>query len=114
MRSYEALYTLLHLCLVLQVSSRPAGAGSTVQRIILPAAPNQVSIRPAPPTTGAQVIRTTLAAGAGTIQQINAAGGTFLQAGGSTPQGVQGYALVPASYLSQVFNDLSSVCFFKC
>jgi len=49
-----------------QVQSRPGGS-STVQRIILPAAPNQVTIRPAPTTMqGAQIIRTTLAA-TGTI-----------------------------------------------
>ena len=88
-----------------KVTTRPSG--STVQRIILPAGSNQVAIRPAPPasgTPGTQLIRTTLAAGTGTLAQIAPSGTTFLSTGpGSTP-GVQGFALVPASYLSQVIR----------
>jgi len=76
-----------------------------MQRIILPAAPNQVSIRPAPAVsaaTTAQIIRTTLAAGAGGLQQLTAQGGaTFISNTTGTP-GVPGFAIVPASYLSQV------------
>ncbi|XP_052765181.1 protein lin-54 homolog isoform X1 [Mya arenaria] len=89
------------------VTSRPGG--TALQRIILPAAPNQVSIRPAPGNTlpGAQLIRTTLAPTGTGLQQISTGGATtFLSTGSTGPQGVQGFALVPASYLSQLQGQL--------
>ena len=87
----------------LQVS-KPA---TSVQRIILPAGSTQVPIRPALSTTaaptGAQIIRTSIPAGTGNLSQLAAGGTTFISAG-TNSQGVQGFALVPASYLSQVLN----------
>ncbi|XP_053387200.1 protein lin-54 homolog [Mercenaria mercenaria] len=91
------------------VASRPSG--TTVQRIILPAGPNQVAIRPAPPASvasGAQIIRATLPAGAGTLAQIAPGGTTFLSTGPSNTPGVQGFALVPASYLSQIQQQIQA------
>ncbi|XP_060553263.1 protein lin-54 homolog isoform X2 [Ruditapes philippinarum] len=91
------------------VTSRPNV--STVQRIILPAGSNQVAIRPAPPASvaqGTQLIRTTLPAGTGTLAQIAPSGTSFISTGpGSTP-GVQGFALVPASYLSQIQQQVQA------
>ena len=73
--------------------------------MILPAGTNQVPIRPALPAatvqTGTQIIRTTIPAGTGNLNQLAAGGTTFLTTGTGS-QGVQGFALVPASYLSQV------------
>lgn len=86
--------------------TRPGGSG--VQRIILPAGTNQVAIRPAPPASGTQIIQTTLPAGSGTLAQIAPSGtATFIPAGANTVnQGLQGFALVPASYLSQIQQQI--------
>ena len=87
-------------CLFLQ-QVRP----SSVQRLILPAGSGQVPIRPVlssgPVPAGAQIIRTTVPAVSGNLGQLGPGGTTFITAGASG-QGVQGFALVPASYLSQV------------
>lgn len=89
------------------VTSRPVGSTSTVQRIILPAVPNQIQIRPAPAgiSQGAQIIRTTLSSSTSNLAQLAANGATILSAGGNT-SGVQGYALVPASYLSHIQQQM--------
>ncbi|KAL4239498.1 Lin-54 DREAM MuvB core complex component [Mactra antiquata] len=89
---------------IVTVGSRPST--SSVQRIILPAGSNQVAIRPAPPATvapGTQIIRTTVPAAS--IAQLGTGNTTFLSAG-NNPPGVQGYALVPASYLSQIQQQI--------
>ncbi|KAH3864034.1 hypothetical protein DPMN_027046, partial [Dreissena polymorpha] len=93
------------------VNTRPVGTTS-VQRIILPATQSQVSIRPAPvinPSPGGpHIIRTTLTAtNQGSLQHVAGAGGpTFLTSGAAGTQGVQGFALVPASYLTQIQQQI--------
>ena len=92
---------------------------SSVQRLILPAGSSQVPIRPVlssgPVPPGAQIIRTTVPAVSGNLGQLAAGGATFITAG-ATGQGVQGFALVPASYLSQVgaASDCLASLFYIC
>lgn len=83
-----------------KVTSKPQTT-QTVQRILLPAAPNQqVAIRVSTPniSTGSSVAQIRPA----NSNVANIAGlppGTTLLSGGS---GLQGFALVPASYVTQV------------
>ncbi|KAK3608971.1 hypothetical protein CHS0354_017132 [Potamilus streckersoni] len=83
------------------VASKSASGGTqTVQRILLPAAPNQVAIRPAP--TISLATSTVSATGSTTITQLPP-GTTILSSGG---QGLQGFALVPASYVAQLQQQM--------
>ncbi|XP_033755545.1 protein lin-54 homolog isoform X2 [Pecten maximus] len=78
------------------VVSQAGSAG--VHRILLPAQPNQV--RTAGNTTAATTLQQIRPATSGSLGQLPP-GATILSAG-SSAQGLQGFALVPASYLSQM------------
>ncbi|KAL3875813.1 hypothetical protein ACJMK2_033728 [Sinanodonta woodiana] len=80
----------------LVASKAVSGGTQSVQRILLPATPNQVAIRPAP--TISLTTSTVSASGSTTITQLPP-GTTILSSGG---QGLQGFALVPASYVAQL------------
>ncbi|XP_069123700.1 protein lin-54 homolog isoform X2 [Argopecten irradians] len=74
-----------------------AGAAG-VHRILLPAQPNQ--LRTVGTTTTATTLQQIRPASSGSLGQLPA-GATILSAG-SSAQGLQGFALVPASYLTQM------------
>lgn len=80
-----------------------AGSNQPVQRILLPA-PAQVPIRPAAnpvtvPSSALATLRPSLPPSSASIAQLPP--GTTILSGGNVP-GVQGYALLPASYVAQV------------
>ncbi|XP_021379566.1 protein lin-54 homolog isoform X2 [Mizuhopecten yessoensis] len=80
------------------VVSQAGSAG--VHRILLPAQPNQVRLSTGGTTTSATTLQQIRPASSASLGQLPP-GATILSAGNSA-QGLQGFALVPASYLSQM------------
>lgn len=102
--------------MVVVQQSGKAGAvvgGQTVQRIILPAAPSSHTVQTASsasiatPTTLA-TLRPTLQTATPGLTQLPP--GTTLLTPSTTLQGLQGFALVPAQYVTQVSQRHGACC----
>ena len=106
---------LLSLWCFVQVQqpSKPGTVGGqTVQRIILPAAPSTLPVQPSSSTnittpTSLAPIRPNLQASTPGLAQLPP--GTTLLTPSTNLQGLQGFALVPAQYVTQVRHSVAQL-----